>query len=58
MRPAGEWIGELVEMELAWCRHLDLTATVVAQEMHDDELSRGELWIGDVAAFLTETGVL
>ena len=25
---------------------------------NDDELSRGELWIDDVAAFLRETGVL
>jgi len=39
-RAAGEWISDLVEMELAWCRHLNLIARPVAYELHEDELTR------------------
>ncbi|MFG0319938.1 MAG: hypothetical protein ACF8XB_21885, partial [Planctomycetota bacterium JB042] len=39
-RATGDWIANLVEMELAWCRRLDLDAEVVAYACQADELVR------------------
>lgn len=39
-RPTGDWVAKLVEMELAWCRRLDLDAEIVAYATHADELVR------------------
>jgi len=40
LRPAGSWLEDLANMELAWCRHLQLAASVVAYEAVDGQLNR------------------
>ena len=37
---AGSWLEELAEMHLAWCRHLELAAEVVAVGFSEDKLAR------------------
>jgi ATP-dependent Clp protease ATP-binding subunit ClpC len=39
-QPVEAWLSELTQMELAWCRRLDLTAAIIACELADGELSR------------------
>jgi len=40
LKPAGQWIRKLANMELAWSRQLGLTASVAAYSIAEDELNR------------------
>ncbi len=55
LRPAGEWLDDLVALELAWCRRLHLTSNVVAFEEVDGRAVRIALEVeGPGAAALLE----
>jgi len=45
LKPAGQWIRKLADMELGWSRHLGLTASVAAYSIAEDELNRAVLEI-------------
>ena len=45
LKSAGQWIRKLANMELAWSRHLGLTASVAAYSIAEDELNRAVLEI-------------
>jgi len=45
LKPAGQWIRKLANMELAWSRHLGLTASVAAYSIADNEMNRAVLEI-------------
>lgn len=39
LKPAREWVRDLTLLELAWCRHLHLSAELVAYEASDEQPS-------------------
>ncbi|CAB1082675.1 hypothetical protein D1AOALGA4SA_10272 [Olavius algarvensis Delta 1 endosymbiont] len=45
LKPADEWIRKMANMELAWCRQLGLTATIVAYSVVEHKLNRAVLEI-------------
>jgi hypothetical protein len=45
LKSAGQWIRKLANMELAWSRHLGLTASVAAYSTAEDEMNRAVLEI-------------
>lgn len=40
LKPAGQWIRKLADMELGWSHHLGLSASVAAYSIAEDELNR------------------
>jgi hypothetical protein len=40
LKPVGQWIRKLANMELAWCRQLGLAASVAAYSIAEDQLNR------------------
>jgi len=45
LKKAGQWIRKLANMELAWSRHLGLTASVAAYSIAENEMNRAVLEI-------------
>jgi ATP-dependent Clp protease ATP-binding subunit ClpC len=59
-RPDGEWLEELAEIELRWCRHASLSARIVAYTESADELTMVALHAagpGAAAVLAMEHGV-
>jgi ATP-dependent Clp protease ATP-binding subunit ClpA len=50
LTPAVQWLEELVDMECAWCRRLDLDVDVIAHGVYGDQLTRAVLHVSGPGA--------